>query len=529
MLEYNKKIKVIFLWILLTLIFGLSYTQLPLFSSNQNTHFLHGLAEGGLGFLHQDWLANTTDAFPLFSALVQVSYENFPKSIFYLYYVILIGVYVFSILGIIQETYRTTGSAKKYSLYFNFVIITLLHSAIFRYLSLESGLYLGWSIQSGVAGQHLLGPVFQPSTFGVFLILSIYLFLRGKAFLAVVCLSLAASFHATYLLAAGVLTATYMVLLFKENKEIKTTILVGLLALILVLPSAIYAYLSFSPTSPEIINEARHILVNYRLPHHANVSQWLNKGVLYQLIILLAALYLVRRSKVFTILSLSLLAVTLLTVLQVVTANHFLALLFPWRISVFLVPISTCLIVGYLISLITNKLIQRQARIKTIIFALVTILLLALPLSGIVIMQKHLNSWASEPDFSSRELSMIKYVSDAKVPEDIYLIPPTMENFRISAGVPVFIDWKSLPYSDKEVIEWYSRLKIANDFYGSTNQTACNKLKAITSTYGVTHVLVDRNPMIECDFADLVHQSNGYRIYKLNLTQLESNGRSQRY
>jgi len=177
----------------------------------------------------------------------------------------------------------------------------------------------------------------------------------------------------------------------------------------------------------------------------------------------------------------------------------------------------------------TNKLIQRQARIKTIIFALVTILMLALPLSGIVLMQKHLNSWASEPDFSSRELSMIKYVSDAKVPEDIYLIPPTMENFRLSAGVPVFIDWKSLPYSDKEVIEWYSRLKIADDFYDSTNQVACNKLKEITSTYGVTHVLVDKYPMIECDCADLVHQSNGYRIYKLNLTQFGTNGETPKY
>ena len=47
--------------LVLILVFALSYQQWPLYSSNQNTYFLHGLADGGVGFLELDWLAQTAD------------------------------------------------------------------------------------------------------------------------------------------------------------------------------------------------------------------------------------------------------------------------------------------------------------------------------------------------------------------------------------------------------------------------------------------------------------------------------------
>jgi di/tricarboxylate transporter len=49
-----------------------AYTQPPLFSGNQNTYFLKGIADSGFGFLSGDWLANQTDPVPVFSALVRL-------------------------------------------------------------------------------------------------------------------------------------------------------------------------------------------------------------------------------------------------------------------------------------------------------------------------------------------------------------------------------------------------------------------------------------------------------------------------
>ena len=43
-----------------SLAFALSYAQSPLYTSNQNQYFLHGLARAGFGFLRDDWLVHTS-------------------------------------------------------------------------------------------------------------------------------------------------------------------------------------------------------------------------------------------------------------------------------------------------------------------------------------------------------------------------------------------------------------------------------------------------------------------------------------
>jgi hypothetical protein len=58
-----------------------------------------------------------------------------------------------------------------------------------------------WYFQAGLAGQYVLGPIFHPSIFGVLLLLSIYPSVQDRP-LAAVC-------HATYLLAAAILTIAY--------------------------------------------------------------------------------------------------------------------------------------------------------------------------------------------------------------------------------------------------------------------------------------------------------------------------------
>src|SRR5205823_5370493 len=74
--------------------------QRPLYYSNQNHRFLHGLAHAGIGCLREDWLANTTDPTPLFSLLVEGTYYWGHESLFYAYHVLLMAVYVGSLVGI---------------------------------------------------------------------------------------------------------------------------------------------------------------------------------------------------------------------------------------------------------------------------------------------------------------------------------------------------------------------------------------------------------------------------------------------
>src|SRR5579883_3127440 len=64
--------------------FAAAYGQAPLYYSNQNQYFLHGLAAAGDGQLRADWLARTADPTPVFSGLVAWTARFLHPAAFYL-------------------------------------------------------------------------------------------------------------------------------------------------------------------------------------------------------------------------------------------------------------------------------------------------------------------------------------------------------------------------------------------------------------------------------------------------------------
>ena len=175
-----------------SVVFGLAYAQAPLYYSNQNQYFLHGLARAGWGHLDRDWLANTADPTPVFSAMVEVSYRWFPEEIFHVYYLLIFGLYLWSMVELFKHL---AGDAANPTTRLVFItLLTLIHSAALRWASAQlTGVDYPWYGQAGVAGQYVLGAMFQPSVFGVLLIASIAVFVRGRPILAIVLSSVAAS------------------------------------------------------------------------------------------------------------------------------------------------------------------------------------------------------------------------------------------------------------------------------------------------------------------------------------------------
>src|SRR5262249_25259168 len=145
-----------------TLIFGLAYTQAPLYFSNQNQYFLHGMAQAGRGFLNEDWLAKTRDPTPAFSFLVMVVGRWLPEYLFYGMYLVLLGLYFHSLMGIADRCRNAPSSnAKRLVLA---TLLVLIHAAVLRRASaLLWGVDYPWYFQAGVAGQYLLGFGLQPS------------------------------------------------------------------------------------------------------------------------------------------------------------------------------------------------------------------------------------------------------------------------------------------------------------------------------------------------------------------------------
>lgn len=409
-------------------------------------------------------------------------------------------------MGITSKVWRIDHSYREYFSFF--VISASICSAAFAYLSRKLiGIDLRAILYDGVAGQNVLGSVFQPSSFGVFLLLSIYMFLRNKAFVAVLFLGVAVNFHASYILGAATLTLSYIVLIILEEKNYSKAFFVGFFSLVVVMPTIAYTYLSFSPTSPEVMSQAQGILVNYRIPHHSKVDIWFDSGALIKISIIILALLVHRKNKIFYIILIPFIISLSLTIIQVITNSNFLALLFPWRISVFLIPLSTFILIGGAVSFVFRRYSQQINDNKKIINML---------LAFIFIFGIYFNYKKYKQHNTADFLPMMAFVADTKTKDDIYLIPTELKRFRLQTGVRIFVDKKTHPYKDSEVIDWYDRIQIANKLFNSGTELHCNVLQGISSKYHITHIVINsKEHVLNCNFSVKTFNDGIYSVYKI--------------
>jgi hypothetical protein len=496
----------VLLW---TLVFTLAYAQDPLFTSNQNQYFLHGLAQAGVGNLSEDWLANTLDPTPVFSGLVGFTSRILPwEGVFYLYFGVLAGIYLYSLSGIAGQL--SGGRRERFWRWLYLAILVAIHSAGVRYIIAQvMGPSWDYLLDGGVAGQRILGAVLQPSTFGVLLLLSINLFLRRRIVWAIVCLLLAPTIHPTYLLSAGVLTAVYMGLGYWESREFRRPLWIGGVALLGVTPILVYTYLVFSPTSPEIGLAARELLVSDRIPHHAVVAQWFDAAAILKVAFVLLALYLLRGKRLFHIILWPFLTVVVLTVIQAISGSFTLALLFPWRLSVFLVPLSVSTIAAHLLDFGLGGISGRAQNGENFPWqriSLVASFSIAIVLAGVGLYKSRVNL---QEKVTTPERGMLAYVKAHKNQREVYLIPIKMQDFRLVTGAPAYVDFKAIPYLDLEVLEWQRRLSLATRFYRPAGeQIDCAILDVLSLKERVTHLVLEEDhggracPGLEKEYQD---------------------------
>lgn len=522
-----KSIAIFAGWAIVTILFSLAYTQAPLYEGNQNTKFLHGLAQAGRGYLANDWLANTVDPLPVFSALVNFT-ARISESLFYYYYGVLFGIYIFSLYGIADFIFQLRKSWAKSLLY-----LGLFFGAHSAWLMFEMEKQYAWDmtfLHFGLAGQYLLGLEFQNSSFGVFLLLSIYLFLNNKNIWAVIALGVACLFHPAYLFSAALIIIAYCGILFFKSSPLaaggqrlnitkilqaaRKPVILGLLALILVLPVILYNQIALSATTPEISTQAMDILVNYRIPHHSLPAVWFNNTSVIQIGMMLLGLILARKSNMGWIMAALSAGGLLLSMVQIITQSNDLAYLAPWRVSVLLVPISLSLITAFLVSLVVDHL--PLPKLLTLGLALsVSVYLIY---TSVDIGRERSATYRTS---ARQELffGMLDYVRATMQPDDLYLVPAEdgrFNEFRIHSGAPTFITWKSHPYKDTEVLEWYHRIQLANNFYTGEWEAACPTLSNLREEYPLTHVIFFKKmAQLSCSFVSEVFRNAQYNVYKI--------------
>lgn len=454
---------------------GLAYGQAPLYTSNQNQYFLHGLAQAGQGLLADDWLANTTDPSPVFTWLVFVTARYLPRAIFYVYYFLLFAVYLYSLRRIADRIYEIERSRASRWIFLALILVS--HSAALHML-LGRGVGGDWEylLDGGLAGQRLLGTVLQPSSFGVFLLLSVQQFLDRRTYRAVLAAAVAATVHPTYMLSAAVLTLTYMFVEVRAGGSYRRSLQVGALALILVLPVLAYSFHSFIPSAAD----AQEILVQFRLPAHAVVAEWFGTATIASLALIVLALILTRDTPLLQVLLLSAAVGAALTLLQVLSGSNTLALLFPWRLSTYLIPLSTAVLAGWVAVWVREHTRPRIGRVVSV----ASILLVGLSIvSGLI--------WMAVQGLQQRiapERALYAYVQAERQFGQLYAIPPKLQDFRLATSTPILADFKSIPYRRGEVLNWYSRVRLLQWFYRQTID--CGLMGDFMDEYRVTHIVL---------------------------------------
>ncbi len=530
----HRSVVAVVLFLAGSAVFAAAYGQAPLYYSNQNQYFLHGLADAGSGYLKDDWLAQTRDPTPVFTGLVAFTARYLRPWAFYLEYALVMGVYGAAMLGLFAVV-AGQAAARRWPIFL--ALLILVHSALLRWYCYR---WLGqdypWFLQSGLANQYILGATLQPSVFGVFLVAAICLFVRGHPYLAAVSAALAGTLHFTYLLQAGLVVLGFVTVLLTEKRYARA-LAVGALSLALVLPSVLYVSGTFAPTSTQQFARASEILVDFRIPRHCRPELFMDGMACLQLAWVVLGIALAGGKRLGVVLAVPALLAMLLSLAQAATGSRTLALLFPWRISAILVPIATTIILSRLVAAIPGRepgWLPRSLAVTAIIGLMVGGVWICVARQGYHI--------------SDDELPLLEFVRQTRRQGDLYLIPVNvpaqadsprgtpsssdfkplaakkrdalvipvdLQRFRLATGVPIFVDFKAIPYKDTDVLEWYKRLRFARSCQQQMQAGHLADTLAVLRRQRITHLVVPAAADLKSGGIEQVYADAHYRIYRL--------------
>jgi hypothetical protein len=470
----------------------------PLYTENQNTKFLHGLADAGVGFLREDWMARTKDGLPAFTLLVEGLYRAAGPLGFY---AACLASYIFFVYCALVIYRRVTGPhgvpahglAPFLALLFFLATISDLHE-----------IFLG-----GFSKQYILSGYFQTSDFGVFLLAGVLLFERGSIPAAMACVVLAATMHAAYVVPGIVLTAIFAL---HEIRHPRLTERGGSLvkwasfALAFVALAAISVGLKllFVPTDPQAHLEAHRVLTQVRIPHHADPWRWFNQNVILQFGACLLAVRFLPAGPLRFVIKLGTLAMAVFALVAFLPHTETYRLVAPWRLSVVIVPLASISLCAIAVIRLSQMGFLQPPMWKKVVIGSAAAILLCVTAGGAVSLAK----WPTEKAY-------VAFARGNLASGQLYLTNAGLVDFRLAAGVPQYVTFRTHPYQDAEVLEWSRRLDIVNALFKGGSMD-CERLRRLAADETVTHVLIRKSdPAVSCDFAEPVFDKDGDQIFRL--------------
>jgi hypothetical protein len=445
-----------FAWLVAGCSFAIAHGTERYFASNQHTYLLHAFRLAYPSRLRTDWLARTTDLTPVFSRFAATLFSIAGCSGLYATHAALSVIWLVALVGLVTTVFpRLRTLAGVVSMCAGLAVLDTIPPV--RRVLLD-----------GMARQMILGPYLQPSAFGVFLLIALLFTVRRQPRAAAISSCVAAIMHPTYLLSAG-LVCLALVKVSWERRSHRRSVELVLIACVSAVLVAVEVWPIVTGADTRTGALAETILAVHRAPHHALVSVWLGQrpfAVAIQIAICVAGIVLVRRREreLAWMLSLAALVALVLTIAALVSGNLRLALMFPWRVSAWLVPSSTALVLG---ALFDRWLTRPRIRANSVL-SVAAICLAFAAVHGAI---QHIQSWreaAPEPDLVAALRARTRV-------DDVLVAPVDLEWIRLDAERAVVADAKSHPFQGDEVVAWWSRLQLVTALYDETRTLAARR------------------------------------------------------
>lgn len=204
--------------------------------------------------------------------------------------------------------------------------------------------------------------------------------------------------------------------------------------------------------------EGNRIMATFRIPNHSQPGTWFGLETVVVLACIVAAVALALRSRaveerrlgVFLAAATGLIVTA--SVAVAIVRDPSLELLFPWRASVVVVPLAT----NYLVARVSRGIVGLGTR-----FGVVWLVagVAGLVLAGSVVSGVRATR-AAFSDRPSRD-EVVLAVREAH-PAGEGLIPTDLEDVRLNARVPVYVDLGNPPHEPAEIVAWRQRLREAD-------------------------------------------------------------------